>query len=36
LLDGSQPNQHRELQHLVDKLVRDLVSEIPTPAQLPA
>jgi EmrB/QacA subfamily drug resistance transporter len=32
LLSGWQPDQHRELQKLVDKLARDLVSEMPTPA----
>jgi EmrB/QacA subfamily drug resistance transporter len=31
LLDGWQPDQHDELQHLVDNLGRDLVSEIPRP-----
>ena len=31
LLDGWQPDQHDELQQLVDNLGRDLVSEIPKP-----
>ena len=31
LLDGWQPEQHDELQQMVDKLGRDLVSEIPEP-----
>jgi EmrB/QacA subfamily drug resistance transporter len=31
LLDGWQPDQHDELQQMVDKLGRDLVSEIPEP-----
>jgi MFS family permease len=37
LLDGWQPEQHAELQELVDDLGRDLVSEIPRPtaASLP-
>jgi DNA-binding MarR family transcriptional regulator len=32
LLDGWNPDQHRQLQELVDKLSRDLVSEVPTPS----
>jgi hypothetical protein len=37
LLDGWQPDQHDELQQLVDNLGRDLVSEIPKPpAESPA
>jgi MFS family permease len=36
LLRGWQPDQHRELQQVVDKLARDLVSQIPTPADVPA
>jgi EmrB/QacA subfamily drug resistance transporter len=32
LLDGWDPEQHRELEQLVDRLARDLVGEIPTPA----
>ena len=32
LLVGWQPDQHRELQQLVDKLARDLAGEIPAPA----
>jgi EmrB/QacA subfamily drug resistance transporter len=37
LLDGWQPDQHDELQELVDNLGRDLVSEIPKPpAESPA
>jgi hypothetical protein len=32
LLDGWEPDQHRELEHLVDRLARDLVSEMPAPA----
>jgi hypothetical protein len=31
LLGGWDPDEHAELQELVDKLGRDLVSEIPTP-----
>ena len=31
LLNGWDPDEHAELQELVDKLGRDLVSEIPTP-----
>jgi Mn-dependent DtxR family transcriptional regulator len=31
LLNGWDPHDHAELQELVDKLGRDLVSEIPTP-----
>jgi hypothetical protein len=33
---GWEPEQHRELQQLVDKLARDLVSEMPTPASVSA
>jgi EmrB/QacA subfamily drug resistance transporter len=36
LLDGWQPDQHRELQQLVDSLARDLVREMPTPEAVPA
>jgi DNA-binding MarR family transcriptional regulator len=32
LLSGWEPDEHEQLQQLVDKLSRDLVSEIPTPA----
>ena len=32
LLVGWQPDQHRELQQLVDKLARDLAGELPAPA----
>jgi len=31
LLDGWDPDEHPPLRELVDKLGRDLVSEIPTP-----
>ena len=31
LLDGWEPDEHAELEQLIDKLGRDLVSEIPTP-----
>jgi DNA-binding MarR family transcriptional regulator len=33
LLDGWNPEQHAELQRLVDALARDLVSEIPAPPE---
>jgi EmrB/QacA subfamily drug resistance transporter len=36
LLTGWQPEQHRELQQLIDKLARDLSSEIPTPSAVRA
>jgi DNA-binding MarR family transcriptional regulator len=32
LLDGWQPDQHREIEELVDRLARDLVREMPVPA----
>jgi DNA-binding MarR family transcriptional regulator len=31
LLDGWEPDEHAELQQLIDRLGRDLVSEIPSP-----
>jgi EmrB/QacA subfamily drug resistance transporter len=33
LLDGWEPEQHRELEEFIDRLGRDLVSEMPTPAR---
>ena len=36
LLAGWHPDQHPEVQQFVDKLARDLVSDIPTPATAPA
>jgi EmrB/QacA subfamily drug resistance transporter len=36
LLAGWEPEQHRELQQLVEQLARDLVSEMPTPSAVSA
>ena len=36
LLDGWHPDRQPELQRLVDRLGRDLVSEIPIPATAPS
>jgi DNA-binding MarR family transcriptional regulator len=35
LLSGWDPDSHAQLQELVDKLARDLVSEIPRPGAVP-